>query len=129
MPRLAQINDIARSTHVLAFNQAPCTRLHRRTTRHGSKREWSKVPLLCPVDEEKCPTVPDGAEGAEGAEGVDGCDGTDGVDGAEGVDGSDGADTVDGGGDDDRIDGGPGDDTAVVDHVDEVRGCEKVRRG
>lgn len=33
---------------VLAFNQAPCTRLHRRTIRSGSKREWSKVPLLCP---------------------------------------------------------------------------------
>ncbi|GAB3487554.1 hypothetical protein [Amycolatopsis cihanbeyliensis] len=33
---------------VLAFNQAPCIRLHRRSVQPGSKREWSKVPLACP---------------------------------------------------------------------------------
>ncbi|MET8846979.1 hypothetical protein [Amycolatopsis sp. NPDC004625] len=33
---------------VLAFNQAPCTRLHRRTVRSDAKREWSTVPVTCP---------------------------------------------------------------------------------
>ncbi|WP_051385486.1 hypothetical protein [Actinokineospora inagensis] len=35
---------------VLAFNQAPCTRLQRRVTRMRpqTKREWSTVPLACP---------------------------------------------------------------------------------
>ncbi|UOZ07024.1 hypothetical protein [Amycolatopsis sp. WQ 127309] len=33
---------------VLAFNQAPCTRLYRRTVRPDAKREWSTVPVACP---------------------------------------------------------------------------------
>ncbi|GLY70873.1 hypothetical protein [Amycolatopsis taiwanensis] len=33
---------------ILAFNQAPCTRLHRRTVRPDAKREWSTVPVTCP---------------------------------------------------------------------------------
>ena len=36
---------------VLAFNQAPCTRLQRRGTRIGprTKREWSTIPLVLPA--------------------------------------------------------------------------------
>ncbi|CAM3407974.1 hypothetical protein KIPE111705_06995 [Kibdelosporangium persicum] len=33
---------------VLAFNQAPCTRLHRRTVRPDARRKWSTVPVTCP---------------------------------------------------------------------------------
>ncbi|NBH06791.1 hypothetical protein [Amycolatopsis sp. SID8362] len=33
---------------VLAFNQAPCTRLHRRTVSPEAKREWSNMPVTCP---------------------------------------------------------------------------------